>query len=187
MCWQVWGVFVQWFRDRLLTNSSHKEVKSTTLLSGVHNDSLGERQTKWILTEERRRRADWAYWGLRARISLFALVWAGHEQAREERCVAGLKGWVDTMCKARSGESKTRGTKMQLGEREKRQRSTCQRNDCSELAVLQAVASLCGGIHVFTILHLQTLCKLKFYFAINWKSHQRGPVMHEEQRSGHIN
>lgn len=36
VCWHMQGIFT----DRLLTNSSHKEVKSTSLLSGVHNDSL---------------------------------------------------------------------------------------------------------------------------------------------------
>lgn len=57
----------------------------------------GEKEESWL-----------SLLGLRARISLFALVWAEHEQAREERYMVGPKGWVDMMYKARSGESKTR-------------------------------------------------------------------------------
>lgn len=42
MCRQVQGVFKQRYRDGLLNNSKHKEVKSTILFSGVHNDRPGE-------------------------------------------------------------------------------------------------------------------------------------------------
>lgn len=41
--------------------------------------------------------------GLRARISLFALVWAGRERAREQWYVVGVKGRGDMMYEARSG------------------------------------------------------------------------------------
>lgn len=42
VCRQIKGVFKLRFRGRLLNNSSHKEVRSTILLSGVHSASPGE-------------------------------------------------------------------------------------------------------------------------------------------------
>lgn len=140
-----------------------------------------------MVTDRREKEKSWlSLLDLRARISLFALVWTGHEQAREERCIVGSKGWMDMMHKSRIGESKT-GDRNVIG-KERRQSSRFKSSCCFELAVLQAeaVASLCGGIPVFGVLHSQTYVKLQLLFYFKIKEPLAGTVVLKEQSSEHI-
>lgn len=173
MSWHIWGgrqVMILETGCWLRPHTKRSKAPACSLVSITTGRVLDKMDSDRGEKEESRL----SLLGLRARISLFALVWAEHEQAREEGYIVGPKGWVDMMYKTRRGESKKGRGGVQLGEIEK-DRITFQRNDCSELVILQAedLASLCGWIHVSRVPHFETSVQDQlFYF--NWKSHQQG-------------
>lgn len=118
MSWHIWGglkVMILETGCWLRPHTKRSKAPACSLVSITTGRVLDKMDSDRGEKEESRL----SLLGLRARISLFALVWAEHEQAREEGYIVGPKGWVDMMYKTRRGESKK--GKSAVGRNRKRQ------------------------------------------------------------------